>query len=129
MGRTVAVGHAVLAIVLSLPIQARAETPRCMAWERAEPGGDDPRLARRIVFGPHPASLELDRTRCHVIGRRAIHNDRDYLDLSCGGGAERVDLDINRLQDGRLVVNRRPLGEAAFYHPVPCAGQHPIRAN
>jgi hypothetical protein len=78
------------------------------------PGHPGPRfvvsdLVMRIE-GDHP----LAGSSCVVEASRGLTPARAYLDLACVRGAERfsLPLDINRLDQNRLMVAERPLGSA-----------------
>lgn len=73
----------------------------------------------RLEFEPRRARANgMDgKTTCNYAGERQITPTRWYLDLECANGRRIVHLDINVLDDGRLLVAHRPLGEACFYGP------------
>jgi len=51
---------------------------------------------------------------CRLTSQRALGPQRWYLDFKCADESL-LDLDINLLARGRLLVARRPLGQACFY--------------
>jgi hypothetical protein len=72
----------------------------------------------RLEFYPEQTRAKgMDgKSTCSYAGQRQITHTRWYLDLECANG-RRIDLDINVLTDGRLLIAHRPLGEACFYGP------------
>jgi len=86
------------------------------AWYHASDCPDD--RVMRLEFLPDLARVNgMDgKASCIYAGLRQITPTRWYIDLECTKG-RRVQLDINALSDGRLLVALRPLGEACFYAP------------
>jgi hypothetical protein len=82
--------------------------------------------------GHLPDRLRFDRTgaevvshwrasTCRLAGHRALTPSRWYLDLACADGSL-LQLDVNAIARDRLLIARRPLGEACFYLRVPGPG-------
>jgi len=65
-----------------------------------------------------PGPVLVDGDLCRIVGRREQGPEREYLDLACAPDDRRLELDINRQSDGRLLIAPRPLGEARWYRPV-----------
>jgi hypothetical protein len=56
----------------------------------------------------------LGRTTCRLAGYRLLIPKRWYLDFDCADGSL-LQLDINLVHRDRLLIARRPLGEACVY--------------
>jgi hypothetical protein len=84
------------------------------AWYSSPDCPDD--KAARLAFLDNAAQVHgtAGSTSCTHAGLRQITPWRWYVDLECRNG-RRIELDINALADGRLLVAHRPLGEACFY--------------
>jgi hypothetical protein len=100
-------------------VPAAVASPLCYARSGGPPA--DVALPSLLRFGAEASALMLDGEACVLLGQREQHAQRAYLDLACGDAGRRVDLDVNFLPGGRLLVAVRPLGQAEFYDAVPCS--------
>lgn len=65
-----------------------------------------------LAFGASSAAVAA--SSCVYTGLRQQHATRWYVNLECADGAIRL-LDINKLDESRLMIAERPLGEAFIY--------------
>jgi hypothetical protein len=102
-------------VAMALPAAVSAELPAAVvgSWSRqaSAPAADPGLLMRRN------GAAEIEGERCVLDGLRAVHGTRWYADFACGAPAtpSRVWLDIHLLAENRIMVSRRPLGEADIY--------------